>query len=257
MALKKKVDYDGRQPRYYAAGRVLAQDNRPPWMSVLARAEQCLRDNVERVVAVEPDVQSAASFGGPIYGVEPSPKMRTRSPQRRPLPVGTRSTRFSPRPSWTRPTPCRFSRFRVSRRCRAKRSRPPSIPRPAISSFRLRIHSGFSDRMTARPTGGSGSSGRRWRSSCRCSRRWPRSPKSLLRSGWKPLTLVETPLQFWTSATEAAERLRLRPFSTFEHMTEAEIVEGLARLDAAVAAETAPAPIIGISDLLVLEPGQP
>ena len=36
----------------------LAQD-KPP---VLARAEQCLRDNVERVVAVEPDVQSAASF---------------------------------------------------------------------------------------------------------------------------------------------------------------------------------------------------
>jgi hypothetical protein len=36
----------------------LAQD-KPP---VVARAEQCLRDNVERVVAVEPDVQSAASF---------------------------------------------------------------------------------------------------------------------------------------------------------------------------------------------------
>jgi hypothetical protein len=36
----------------------LAQDEPP----VVARAEQCLRDNVERVVAVEPDVQSAASF---------------------------------------------------------------------------------------------------------------------------------------------------------------------------------------------------
>jgi hypothetical protein len=36
----------------------LAQD-KPP---VVARAEQCLRDNVERVVAVEPDANSAASF---------------------------------------------------------------------------------------------------------------------------------------------------------------------------------------------------
>lgn len=41
-----------------ATGPALAED-KPP---VTARAEQCLRDNVERVVAVEPDLQSAASF---------------------------------------------------------------------------------------------------------------------------------------------------------------------------------------------------
>jgi hypothetical protein len=41
-----------------SAWPALAQD-KPP---VIARAEQCLRDNAERVVAVEPDVQSAASF---------------------------------------------------------------------------------------------------------------------------------------------------------------------------------------------------
>jgi len=41
-----------------AAGPALAQD-RPP---VVARAEQCLRDNVDRVVAIEPDVNSAANF---------------------------------------------------------------------------------------------------------------------------------------------------------------------------------------------------
>jgi hypothetical protein len=40
------------------AGPALAQD-KPP---IVARAEQCLRDNVDRVVAAEPDIQSAASF---------------------------------------------------------------------------------------------------------------------------------------------------------------------------------------------------
>jgi hypothetical protein len=36
----------------------LAQD-KPP---IVARAEQCLRDNVDRVVAIEPDVNAAANF---------------------------------------------------------------------------------------------------------------------------------------------------------------------------------------------------
>jgi hypothetical protein len=36
----------------------LAQDTAP----IVARAEQCLRQNVDRVVAAEPDIQSAASF---------------------------------------------------------------------------------------------------------------------------------------------------------------------------------------------------
>jgi hypothetical protein len=40
------------------ASPALAQD-KPP---IVARAEQCLRDNVDRVVAAEPDIQSAASF---------------------------------------------------------------------------------------------------------------------------------------------------------------------------------------------------
>jgi hypothetical protein len=41
-----------------AASPALAED-KPP---IVARAEKCLADNVDRVVAVEPDIQSAASF---------------------------------------------------------------------------------------------------------------------------------------------------------------------------------------------------
>jgi hypothetical protein len=46
--------------------------------------------------------------------------------------------------------------------------------------------------------------------------------------------------------------MRLRPFSTFEHLTEPEIAAGMAAMDAAVAQETDPQPIEGASDLLVL-----
>jgi hypothetical protein len=70
--------------------------------------------------------------------------------------------------------------------------------------------------------------------------------------GLKPLALVEAPAQIWLSVTDAVERLRLRSISTFEHLTEAEIVEGFARLDAAVAAGTLPELATGVRDLLVL-----
>ena len=68
----------------------------------------------------------------------------------------------------------------------------------------------------------------------------------------RPLRLIETPVQYWGSVAEAAERLRLKPFSNFEHLTEIELAEGFATLDAAVAAETTPTPVTGVSMLMVL-----
>jgi hypothetical protein len=57
--------------------------------------------------------------------------------------------------------------------------------------------------------------------------------------------------QLAPSLSDYAERLRMRAISTFEHMSEEEIVEGFARLDAA-AQEQAPRPVVRSSDLLVL-----
>ena len=75
----------------------------------------------------------------------------------------------------------------------------------------------------------------------------------LAAAGLRRVELVEIQERFDDSLREAAERLKHRAISTFEHMTEAEIVEGFARLDAAVAAETVPQPIITRSDVLVFE----
>jgi hypothetical protein len=71
-------------------------------------------------------------------------------------------------------------------------------------------------------------------------------------TGLRVLSLETVCERFAGSLAEGAARLRLRAISTFEHLTEQEIAQGFAALDAAAAAETAPRPIQGASDLLVL-----
>ena len=72
-------------------------------------------------------------------------------------------------------------------------------------------------------------------------------------AGLTPLALVEVVETYAANQAETAEKLRLRAISTFEHMTEAEIEEGFARLDAHIAAGVDDGPAsTGQSDLLVL-----
>jgi hypothetical protein len=71
-------------------------------------------------------------------------------------------------------------------------------------------------------------------------------------AGLEVLALEAVPERLADSAAEFAARIRLRPFSTFEHLTEQEIAAGMTALDAAVASETEPHPIETTSDLLVL-----
>jgi hypothetical protein len=71
-------------------------------------------------------------------------------------------------------------------------------------------------------------------------------------AGLTQVALVTIEEQLAPSLSDYAERLRMRAISTFEHMSEEEIVEGFARLDAAVAQEQAPRPVVRSSDLLVL-----
>jgi hypothetical protein len=70
--------------------------------------------------------------------------------------------------------------------------------------------------------------------------------------GLKPVAFDSLEERFADNAAAMAERLRLRAISTFEHLDEAEIEAGFAKLDAYVAADKAGQPIVGRSDLLVL-----
>jgi ubiquinone/menaquinone biosynthesis C-methylase UbiE len=253
MALKR-VDYDGRQHTVYAAGRVMAEENRALWMSIFAAQLPAARpltivDLGSGIGRLTPAL--ARTFGGPVYGVEPSAKMREIAEAAPHLGAEYRAGEAAriPLDDGVADAVLMFMSFHhVPDRAAAA----IEIRRVLRPGGRVLVHSGFSDRMRATPF---------W---------WHQFfPKALeielqmfpsmtevaevfAAVGLEPLALVETPLQFWANAAEAVERLRLRPFSTFEHMTEVEIAEGLARLDAFVAAETAPAPIFGVSDLLVL-----
>jgi hypothetical protein len=73
--------------------------------------------------------------------------------------------------------------------------------------------------------------------------------------GLHAIALVAIEEQLASSLAEYTARLRMRAISTFEHMSEDEIADGFARLDAAVAEERQPRPVIRSSDLLVLANG--
>jgi ubiquinone/menaquinone biosynthesis C-methylase UbiE len=70
--------------------------------------------------------------------------------------------------------------------------------------------------------------------------------------GLRVIALIAIKEKLASSLAEYAARLRLRALSTFEHMAEEEIAAGFARLDAAVAEERQPRPVVRSSDLLVL-----
>ena len=73
------------------------------------------------------------------------------------------------------------------------------------------------------------------------------------RAGLSLATLDRVRTLRWESVAAAAEQLRLRPYSTFERLTEPEIVDGLARLERSARSGAPSEPIFGLSDRMVLE----
>jgi ubiquinone/menaquinone biosynthesis C-methylase UbiE len=78
----KRVDYDERQHAVYAAGRQMQPDALQPWMEAFARHAPETRpvawlDLGSGIGRMTPSL--ATTFGGPVYGVEPSDKMRAQA----------------------------------------------------------------------------------------------------------------------------------------------------------------------------------
>jgi ubiquinone/menaquinone biosynthesis C-methylase UbiE len=193
----------------------------------------------------------AEAFGGPVWGVEPSLKMREIAlaaggpPQVRY--VAGEAANIPLADDAVAGVLMFLSFHHVPDRMAAAME----IARVLRPGGRVLIQSGFSDRMEEMSD---------WR------RFFPRAAEierqmfptvnEVLNvfeaAGLEQQALVRIQVRRWKSLAEAAARLRLRPYSTFEHLTEDEIAEGQARLDAAVAAETTPGAVMGFSDLLVL-----
>ncbi len=247
------VDYDDRQHTVYARGRALPPEGIAAWMGAFATHAPAQRpltvlDLGSGTGRFTPAL--ADTFGGPVWGVEPSANMRAEALRVAAHPAVTyldgRAERI-PLPDDSCDLVLMYLSFH---HVKDRPAATAEIARVLKPLGRVLLRSTFADRLGYHA----------WHDF------FPAARDIELRMfptvaevtdlfadvGLHPqaLELVETRLS--PSLAAYAERLRLRAISVFEHMTEADIARGFEALDAAVAAETLPKPVMGREDLLVL-----
>ncbi|HRD29492.1 MAG TPA: class I SAM-dependent methyltransferase [Caulobacter sp.] len=249
----KRVDYDEAQHAVYARGRQMPAGALARWMARFAEQLPAARpltilDLGSGVGRLTPAL--AETFGGPVHGVEPSTKMREIAEATAAHPAvryhAGEAARI-PLPDHSVDAVLLFLSFH---HVPDRAAGAVEIARVLKPGGRVLVRSPFRDRM-----------GGNW-----FYRYFPRA-EAIEKAMFPPLAevtgvfadaglavkaLVEVEEVYAANEAEAAERLKLRAISTFEHMTEAEIEEGFARLDAKLALGADPNPSTGRSDLLVL-----
>jgi ubiquinone/menaquinone biosynthesis C-methylase UbiE len=251
--MMRDVNYDERQHAQYRRGRELPPDRLALWIDTFAR-----HASSERPLAVL-DLGSgtgrftpalAEAFGGPVYGVDPSKKMRAVAEKHAAHPAVTYMdgrAESIPLRSMSVDLVLMYLSFHHVQDRDAAAAEIARVLRPG---GRVLLRSTFSDRicelewMRYFP--------RVWEIEAQM---FPSSNEAIelfSRAGLEAIALVAIEEQLASSLAEYTARLRMRAISTFEHMSEDDILEGFARLDAALAEETQPRPVIRSSDLLVL-----
>ncbi len=248
-----KVNYDDRQFAVYAKGRAMAPAMRDMWMRVFEShvppqrplAVLDLGCGVGRFTPALAD-----TFGGPVYGVEPAARMRQIAIESAAHPA----VRYLDGRAEDIPLPAdscdAVLMCLIIHHVDDVAAGVAEISRVLRPGGRVLIRNTFADRMRDL-----------WwyqffpRAATIEREMFPTTgavAAAFSGAGLEVLALEAVPERFAGSAAEFAARVRLRPFSTFEHMTDQEITTGMAAMDAAVARETDPQPIEGSSDLLVL-----
>ena len=233
----KPVNYDERQHQVYAKGRALSPETMARWMAAFAAEAPAKRpltvlDLGSGTGRFSPAL--AETFGGPVIGVEPAAAMRaiaerdSAHPQVRYL-AGEAAA--IPLPDASVDLVLMFLSFHhFPDQAAAARE----IARVMKPGGRVILRSTFRDRIPDHW----------WRGF------FPRShaieeamflSESEARAvfegaGFATVQSVRTEIPFEGDIAEAVEKLRLRAVSTFEHMTNEELDEGFARIDAALAA---------------------
>jgi ubiquinone/menaquinone biosynthesis C-methylase UbiE len=248
-----RFDYDDRQHAVYVKGRAISPTRVAEWMRVFAaylptRRPLTILDLGSGTGRFTPAL--AGEFGGPVYGVEPSQKMRGIASQ------DARHPTVIYLPGSAESIPLRDNgcdavlMFLSFHHVRDRPTAAAEIARVLRPGGRLLIRSAFSDRAPEVS----------WHEFFPRAREIEQqmcpsvdNVEGLFSEvGLHRVALGAIREQSATSLTECASRLRLRAISTFEHLTDGEIAAGFAALDHAVATETMPRPVEGISDLLVL-----
>jgi ubiquinone/menaquinone biosynthesis C-methylase UbiE len=250
----RQVDYDERQYQVYARARALPEATMDEWMRIFARLAPAQRpltvlDLGSGTGRFTPAL--AATFGGPVYGVEPSVRMREVAEEHAADPAVTYlagSAGAIPLPDES----CDLVLlFLVLHHVPDHAAAAAEIARVLRPGGRLLIRSAFPERMPELL----------WYDYFPGARRideqvFPRMDHTVEVFDAAGLSFVaheEVQQRVAGSLAEYAERLRLGGSSTFERLTEEEIRDGFAALDTAVAAETRPRPVDEPSDVLVLE----
>jgi len=231
----EKVDYDARLHAVYAAGRLMSPDGLHTWMDAFARHLPEARPLVwldlgSGTGRMTPSLASA--FGGPAHGVEPSAKMRAQARAHAGHPAVTYaagSAEHIPLPDASCDAALLFFVWHhVADRTVAAQE----LRRVVKPGGKLFVQANFSDRMPDT-----------WW--FRVVPEWLNADKAQFQSeeevrcdfagaGW---TLVSRDEVTWLRSANLAEdfeKLRVRPVSVFEHLSEDAIEAGFARIEAAL-----------------------
>lgn len=231
------VDYDRVQHQTYAQGRALPADAIQRYMAVFAAYLPASRP----LVGVDLGSGTgrftpalAGAFGGPIYGVEPSDGMRRAAEADARHPAVTylagRAEAIPLQDAAADFVLMFLSWHHVADKPAAARE----IARILRPAGRLILRSTFRDRIPDHW----------WRGY------FPRSgdvERAMFQSeaevkaifetaGWRTVESVQMAVAFDGDVASAVAKLKLRAVSTFEHLTESELAEGFARIDADLAA---------------------
>jgi len=249
----KSLDYDQtRQPAGYVAGRPLGAGSAEAWAEIFAANAPPQRPLTVLDLGSGTGRFSgllANTLGGPVYGVEPSERMRAVAAAQAAEGVSFLAGRAEAIPMAD--DACDLVLMFLSfHHVRDRRAAAAEIARVLRPGGRVFIRNQFSDRFPDIDWHEHFPSARRIEMQMFPSTGEVEAPFAEV--GLKRIDLVSFDEEFHDSRRDLAERLKHRAISTFEHLDEAEIVEGLARLDAAAAAETTPQPVIARSDLMVL-----
>jgi ubiquinone/menaquinone biosynthesis C-methylase UbiE len=231
----EKVDYDARLHAVYAAGRQMSDDALQTWTGAFARHLPETRPLVwldlgSGTGRMTPSLASA--FGGPAYGVEPSDKMRAQAVAHAGHPAVTYaagSAEHIPLPSASCDAALLFF---VWHHVADREGAAKELRRVVKPGGKLFVQANFSDRMPdvwwfrVVPE---------WRKVDTVQFRSEEEVKSdFANAGW---TLVSHDEVTWlrsANLTEDFERLKLRPVSVFEHMSEEAVEAGFARIESAL-----------------------
>jgi ubiquinone/menaquinone biosynthesis C-methylase UbiE len=254
MGMLRPIDYDGHQAQVYAQGRAISPEAVAAWMTAFARHAGTGRPLTVLDLGCGTGRFTPAladSFGGPVYGVEPSARMRAVALRTAAHPgvtyIGGRAERIP----LTADSCDLVLMYLVLHHVHDRPAAAAEIARVLRPGGRVIVRNTFADRLPDLLW-------HRYFPSARTveQRLFPTTSEVLevfTDAGLRYVALEQVRHRFAESLTEYAGRLRLRAISVFEYLPETEIERGFAALDADVALETTPRPVEEDCDLLVFQ----